>query len=140
MYVSTLSLSLDTPKRTLDPITDGCGPPCGCRELNSGPLEEQSVLVTAEPSLQPKNEFLKITLNHKEAQAFNPSTWEAETKAGRSEFKASLIYIVSSKSARAPRRTLPQNTSNQLKVIKVEVSLIRILPLRKQFFSKFTQF
>jgi hypothetical protein len=33
------------------PITDGCEPPCVCWELNSGPLEEQSVLLTAEPSL-----------------------------------------------------------------------------------------
>ena len=40
-------------KRTSDPITDGCEPPCGCWELNSGPLEEQSVLLTAEPSLLP---------------------------------------------------------------------------------------
>jgi hypothetical protein len=32
---------------------DGCEPPYGCWELNSGPLEEQSVLLTAEPSLQP---------------------------------------------------------------------------------------
>jgi hypothetical protein len=31
---------------------DGCEPPCGCWKLNSGPLEEQSVLLTAEPSLQ----------------------------------------------------------------------------------------
>jgi hypothetical protein len=38
--------------RALDPITDGCEPPCGCWELNSGPLEEQSVLLTAESSLQ----------------------------------------------------------------------------------------
>jgi hypothetical protein len=30
-------------KRASDPITDGCEPPCGCWELNSGPLEEQSV-------------------------------------------------------------------------------------------------
>jgi hypothetical protein len=37
----------------LGPITDGCEPPCGCWELNSGPLEEQSVLLTTEPSLQP---------------------------------------------------------------------------------------
>jgi len=37
-----------------DLITDGCEPPCGCWELNSGPLEEQSVLLTAEPSLQPQ--------------------------------------------------------------------------------------
>ena len=29
-------------KRTSDPITDGCEPPCGCWELNSGPLEEQA--------------------------------------------------------------------------------------------------
>ncbi|EDM00356.1 rCG35761, isoform CRA_a [Rattus norvegicus] len=33
-------------------LTDGCEPPCGCWELNSGPLEEQSVLLTAEPSLR----------------------------------------------------------------------------------------
>jgi hypothetical protein len=40
-------------KRKSDSITNGCEPPCGCWELNSGPLEEQSVLLTAEPSLQP---------------------------------------------------------------------------------------
>jgi hypothetical protein len=54
-YVSTLSLPSDThQKRASDLITDGCEPPCGCWELNSGPLEEQSVLLTAEPSLQPR--------------------------------------------------------------------------------------
>ena len=37
-------------KRASDLITDGCEPPCGCWELNSGLLEEQSVLFTAEPS------------------------------------------------------------------------------------------
>ena len=31
-------------KRGSDPITDSCEPPCGCWELNSGPLEEQSLL------------------------------------------------------------------------------------------------
>jgi hypothetical protein len=35
------------------PITDGCDPPCGCWEMNSGPLEVQSVLLTAEPSISP---------------------------------------------------------------------------------------
>ena len=40
-------------KRALDLIIDGCEPPCGCWKLNSGPLEEESVLLTAEPSLQP---------------------------------------------------------------------------------------
>jgi hypothetical protein len=36
-------------KRASDPIKDGCKPPCGCWELNSGPLEDQSVILTAEP-------------------------------------------------------------------------------------------
>jgi hypothetical protein len=39
-------------KRASDPITDGFEPPCGCWELNPGPLEEQSVLLAAESSLQ----------------------------------------------------------------------------------------
>ena len=39
-------------KRASDPITDGCEPPCGCWELNSGPLEERLLLLTTEPSLQ----------------------------------------------------------------------------------------
>jgi hypothetical protein len=59
MYVSVLPLSSDTQqKAALDPITDGCELPCGCWELNSGTLEEQSVLLTTEPSLQPpKKDF-----------------------------------------------------------------------------------
>jgi hypothetical protein len=36
-----------------DVVTDECEPPCGCWDLNSGPSEEQSVLLTIEPSLQP---------------------------------------------------------------------------------------
>jgi hypothetical protein len=43
-YMSTLSYLQTHQKRALDPITDGCEPPCGFWELNSGPLEEQSVL------------------------------------------------------------------------------------------------
>ncbi|EDL91225.1 rCG56442 [Rattus norvegicus] len=39
-------------KKASDLITDSCEPPCGCWDLNSGPLEEQSVLLTIEPSLQ----------------------------------------------------------------------------------------
>ena len=37
-------------KRASDSITDDCELPCGCWELNSGPLEEQSMLLIAEPS------------------------------------------------------------------------------------------
>ena len=40
-------------ERAPDLITDACEPPCGCWELNSGPLGEQPVLLTSEPSLQP---------------------------------------------------------------------------------------
>ena len=39
-------------KRRSDLITDGCEPPYGCWDTNSGSLEEQSVLLIAEPSLQ----------------------------------------------------------------------------------------
>ncbi len=52
-------------KRAPDLFTDGCEPPCGCRELSSGPLEEQAMLLTAEPSLQPPS--LHIFLTHYKA-------------------------------------------------------------------------
>ena len=42
-------------KRTSDLITDGCEPPCGC--WDSGPSEEQSVPLTAEPTLQPPHSY-----------------------------------------------------------------------------------
>jgi len=45
----------------------GCEPPCGCWDLNLGPSEEQSVLITTEPSLQTlvpdfAAEFLQVVL------------------------------------------------------------------------------
>lgn len=40
-------------KRAPDFITDGCEPLYRCWELNSGPMEEQPLLITTEPSLQP---------------------------------------------------------------------------------------
>jgi hypothetical protein len=45
-------------REALDLITNGCEPPYGCLDLNSGPSEEQSMLLTAEPSLQPPH-FLR---------------------------------------------------------------------------------
>jgi hypothetical protein len=47
-------------KRASDLVTDGCEPPCGYCDLNSGPLEEQLVLLTTEPSHQP----LKDSCDH----------------------------------------------------------------------------
>ena len=38
--------------RALDLSIDGWEPPCGCLESNSGPLEEQTVHLTSEPSLR----------------------------------------------------------------------------------------
>ena len=49
-------------KRAADLITDGCESPCGFWELNSGPLEERSVLLTSEPSLQ--HSIFLFTLFH----------------------------------------------------------------------------
>ena len=45
-------------KKAPDLIMDGCEAPCGCWELNSGPLEEQTMFLTSEPSLHPNLELL----------------------------------------------------------------------------------
>jgi hypothetical protein len=48
IYFSTHSSCFQThQKRATDPITDCCEPPCSCWKLNSGSLEEQSVLSPA---------------------------------------------------------------------------------------------
>jgi hypothetical protein len=39
-------------------ITENCKQPCGCWELNAGPLEEQKVLLLTEPSLGPSTTIL----------------------------------------------------------------------------------
>ena len=42
-------------------LRGGCEPPPGCWDLNSEPSEEQTVFLTAEPSLQPLNlRFLRV--------------------------------------------------------------------------------
>jgi hypothetical protein len=51
-YLSTLLLSSDHQQRASD-LMVGFEPACGCWDLNSEPSEEQSGLLTAEPSLQP---------------------------------------------------------------------------------------
>jgi hypothetical protein len=49
-------------KRASGLIIDGYEPPYGCWELNSEPLEEQPVLLTSKPSLQPLN-ALRVALS-----------------------------------------------------------------------------
>jgi hypothetical protein len=47
LYVRTLYLSSDTPEEGVRyHYRDGCEPPCGCWDLNSGPSEEQSGALT----------------------------------------------------------------------------------------------
>ena len=53
MYTTFLPCMFACQNRAPDLIIDDCEPPCGGWELNSGPLEEQPVLLTSEPSLQP---------------------------------------------------------------------------------------
>ena len=48
-------------KRKSDLVMDGCEPSCGCWDLNSVSLEEQSVLLTTKPSLQPSKNFKGFT-------------------------------------------------------------------------------
>jgi hypothetical protein len=50
LFMSTLSPLQTHKNRASDAITDGCEPPCSCWELNLGPLDEQSLLLTKEPS------------------------------------------------------------------------------------------
>ena len=46
-----------------DLIRDSCEPSCGCWDLNSGPLAEQSVLLIIESSLQPPEEYFDAGLS-----------------------------------------------------------------------------
>jgi hypothetical protein len=65
MYISALAqfvCILVCQKRASDLVIDGCEPPCSYWGLNAGPLEEQTILLTAEPSLQAQQivSFYKI--------------------------------------------------------------------------------
>ena len=61
VYEYTVAVFRHTTEEASAPITDGCETPYGCWDLNSRPLEEQSVLLTAEPSLQPFSILLYIS-------------------------------------------------------------------------------
>jgi hypothetical protein len=58
------------------------------------------------------------------ALAFNPSTWEAEA-GGFLKFKASLVYRVSSRTARATQRNpVSKNQKNTKKVWRPTIHLL----------------
>ena len=61
-------------KRAPDLIRDDCELPCGCWEFNSGLLDKQVVLLTAEPPLQP-------ILNSKYGRALIQPLGDSETSS-----------------------------------------------------------
>ena len=69
MYVCVLCMwCLWRPEEGVEPsgtgFTDGCEPPYESWELNLGPLQEQQVLLEAEPSLPPNIYLLKEFTNY----------------------------------------------------------------------------
>ena len=63
-------------------MTDGCEPPWGCWDLNSGSLEEQSVLLTAEPSLQPQQHRCKNRPWHGRCSPMLWTHWTTQGNTG----------------------------------------------------------
>jgi hypothetical protein len=83
---------------------DGYEPLTGCWELNVCPRKQQS-------SVCVRNQKCKPGVV---AHTFNPSTWEAEA-GGSLEFEASLVYKVSSRTARAIQRNPVSKKQQQQK-------------------------
>jgi hypothetical protein len=113
---STLLLSSDTPEECIRALTDGCEPPWGCWELNSGHQGEQSVLSTSEPSHQPQKYFLPCfyaskripTQEHRlYSHYLNPADTNRESQTSRLMKKVGLIlqaYILRAKSRKIIKR------------------------------------
>jgi hypothetical protein len=62
-------------------VNDGCEPPCGCWELNLGPLEDQSLLLTTEPPPHLQNKY--IFLMFKERNITNGLVQQVQTLAAK---------------------------------------------------------
>lgn len=64
-FMSMLTACIPACQKTAsNPITDGCKPPpCGCWELNQGPLEKQPVPLTSEPSPRPLSSAFILECN-----------------------------------------------------------------------------
>lgn len=59
-------------------VIDGCELPCACWQLNSGPLEEQSMLLTSELPLQPEEKCLFLVPVHKDHQKQFAFSWQGQ--------------------------------------------------------------
>ena len=85
LFIWTHSSCLQThQKRASDTVTDGCEPPCGCWELNSGPLEEQTAFLITGLPLQPSL-FLFVHIYvclHKFLCHLHAHTWQGQKRPG----------------------------------------------------------
>jgi hypothetical protein len=110
LYEYTISVFRHTRRgHRIDPITDGCESPCGCWELNSGPLEEQSVLLTAEPSLQ---HFI-ISFEYLRAHCRNPELSPVELNVC---LHVLLCFLLSTLCSLQPNGTLTDSVDERLEL------------------------
>ena len=71
---------------------DGCEPPCVCSDLNSGPLEDQPLLPTTEPSLQPFIPIFKYT-SVTQNYDFSSLSWFLKVKGDKIVSKDFILII-----------------------------------------------
>jgi len=93
--VSSLSMCVYEDVRSSDVgVTDNCEPSSACWELNPGPLEEQQVILTAEPSLQ-SLPILRINNKQKTRDLVPSSNSKGESQGYRK--KALLVKLLFAK-------------------------------------------
>jgi hypothetical protein len=71
----------------------GCEPPCGCWKLNSGPLEEQPVFLTAEPSHQPPWAVLFIQRKDRKASK-HVNLWLVDRRNANQSWSELTLHTV----------------------------------------------
>ena len=99
----------------------GCDPSCCCWELNSGPLEPETGLLTSEPFFSQRTMYLYKKKNHTEVKIY-----QHLGKMG------SLFFRMSSRVARLHRETLPPkkqkiNTKTQNLCLKIVIVLANFM-------------
>ena len=109
--------------RVPDLITGGCEPPHSCKDLNSGPLEEKSVLLTPEPSFQPLSIGLLMRQRKKRCGFGFVGRWEGY---GGVE-KEKLINICCMNKATFNRKQIkPTNQLNKQEMLLFYQTQIRV--------------
>lgn len=63
-------------------ITNDCDPPCECRELNPGAVEEQPILLTTKSSLQPQDGSFKYVWKGVSEKMMYGKRWGIERGKG----------------------------------------------------------